>query len=79
MQYLLTAEEYRNHITLDKHLKELQALTDKLLKAEKMVMETNNFVCIHGDPRPLWEKYCDDCPLGINGINTCQLEKNYSQ
>lgn len=76
MQYILTESELKNLIPLEKHTDAIDELKIRLKKAENLILDKNNFGCIHDYSR---YEYCNDCPLGINGINICTKDKNYSQ
>ena len=74
MQYILTQEEY-NSLTSRNSLAEEKAKVDKL---NKKVMELSGKHCIH-EEHPVIYSYCDDCPIGSFGTNTCMKVKHYSK
>lgn len=77
MQYILTEEEYKSLVPkmeLDK-LREL--FLDSVEKLNKKVLELSNFQCTVEYPRLC--SYCDNCPIGGFGTNTCIRSKNYSK
>ncbi|MBO7211854.1 MAG: hypothetical protein J6V44_12725 [Methanobrevibacter sp.] len=73
MQYILTEEEYKNLVPkmeLDK-LREL--FLDSVEALNKKVLELSNFQCAVEYPRLC--SYCDNCPIGGFGTNTCMRSK----
>ena len=72
MQYILTEEEYKNLIKRQEYWGAL----DMIEKLNKEVLKLNGVPCVRGD-RPIG--YCDNCPIGSFGLNTCTKTKRYSK
>ena len=75
MQYILTEEEY-NKLTPLENVKRLEfdikALNDK-------VMELSDHPCGSSTDYRSVTFYCDDCPIGAMGTNTCTKSQQYSK
>ena len=72
MQYILTEDEYRNLVPLQKYnhaLEETQKLRELVLKVSK-------FKCIHERNNTDCDYYCDNCPLAEM---SCGRSKDFSQ
>lgn len=78
MQYILTEDEYRNLVPLQKYnhaLEETQKLQELVLKVSKFkcIHERNNTDC---DYDYCDDYYCDNCPLAEMNCGRC---KDFSQ
>lgn len=75
MQYILTEEEYIKLTPLENvaRLKfDIETLNDK-------IMELSDHPCgSKADYRSV-TFYCDDCPIGAMGTNTCTKSQQYSK
>ena len=77
MQYVLTEEEYKNLVP-KKELNDLRELfLDSVEALNKKVLELSNFKCVVEYPRLC--SYCDNCPIGSFGTNTCMRNQEYSK
>lgn len=77
MQYILTEEEYKNLVP-KKELNKLRELfLDSVEALNKKVLELSNFQCVVEYPRLC--SYCDNCPIGNFGTNTCMRNQEYSK
>ena len=63
MQYILTEEEYKELVPKEK----LYDLLDEIQKLNEHVLELSNRICEYKDGCG----YCDGCPIGKDGTNTC--------
>lgn len=71
MQYILTEEEYKGLVPKEK----LYDLLDEIQKLNEHVLELSNHICEYKDDCG----YCDGCPIGKNGINTCLKVGKYKK
>lgn len=75
MQYILTEEEYRE-LTPRKNITRLELMIKDL---NDKVMELSDHPCgSNADYRSV-TFYCDDCPIGAMGTNTCIKSQQYSK
>lgn len=75
MQYILTEQEYKNlspTCELNKLKEAIQRLNDK-------VMELSDHPCGSDADYKSMTYYCDDCPIGILGLDTCTKSQQYSK
>ena len=72
MQYILTEEEYRNLVPLQKYNDAL----DESQKLRELVLKVSKFKCIHERNRSSYDFYCDKCPLAEMSCGRC---KDFSQ
>ncbi|MCM1031579.1 MAG: hypothetical protein NC410_09105 [Oscillibacter sp.] len=68
MQYILTEEEYKALVPIEK-LKEAE---NKIEILNAKVTKLTNIQCKE-------EFFCDYCPIGYFGINTCTKKQTYSK
>lgn len=75
MQYILTEEEYRALSPIS----EVDKLKEKVELLNDKVMELSGWPCggitVHGR----MEFYCDGCPIGRLGLDTCTKSQQYSK
>ena len=75
MQYILTEEEYKALIPISR----MEALVNDIELLNDKVMELTEHPCgSNADYRSI-TFYCDDCPIGSFGTNTCTKEQQYSK
>ena len=75
MQYILTEQEYRALTPIsevDKLKEDVQLLNDK-------VMELSEHPCGWDADYRSETFYCDDCPIGVLGTDTCTKKQQYSK
>lgn len=75
MQYILTEQEYRalSPISVVDKLKEkVELLNDK-------VIELTDHPCGSDADYRSMNFYCDDCPIGRLGLDTCTKSQQYSK
>ncbi|WP_298546713.1 hypothetical protein [uncultured Parabacteroides sp.] len=75
MQYILTEQEYKALAPIsevNKLKEEVQLLNDK-------VMELSEHPCGSTADYRSMTFYCDDCPIGRFGLNTCTERQQYSK
>ena len=72
MQYILTEEEYKNLVKVQEYWGALEMIE----KLNEEVLKLKGVSCMRGE-RPFG--YCDDCPIGGFGLNTCTKTKRYSK
>lgn len=70
MQYILTEEEYKELVPKER----LYGLLDDIGKLNGTVLELSDHICEYEVGG-----YCDDCPVGKNGTNTCLKVGNYKE
>lgn len=75
MQYILTEQEYRALAPIS----EVEELKEKICLLNIKVMELSGWpyggITVHGR----MEFYCDDCPIGRFGLDTCTKKQQYSK
>lgn len=79
MKYLLTQEEMNNLIPLQKHQEICNSLLDTIDKTNEFIMKMMNYRCVVPKSGEPVLDYCDDCPIGISGSNSCKKKKYYSK
>lgn len=75
MQYILTEQEYRALSPIsevDKLKEEVELLNDK-------IMELTDHPCGSDADYRSMNFYCDDCPIGRLGLDTCTKSQQYSK
>ena len=75
MQYILTEEEYKK-LTPLRNVEELEV---KIQLLNDKVMILSNHPCSNEKERIIVSFYCDDCPIGAFGTNTCKKYQRYSK
>lgn len=78
MQYILTQEEYKNLVSVNKY----EFKCKEVEKLNKLALELADFKCIHertmeDEDKYGYDFYCDDCPLVR--VGTCYRTKDFSQ
>lgn len=81
MKYILSEEEFKNMIPIEKHQKVRNGLLDIIEKNKSDIEILKNTVL---GSRPCYNKgssaYCDGCPLGFENLDLCEAETtNYSK
>ena len=71
MKYLLTQEEMDNLIPLQKHQEIRNSLLDTIDRANEFIMKKMDYYCTAPKPGEPVLYYCDNCPIGILGSNSC--------
>lgn len=75
MQYILTEQEYRALAPIS----EVDKLKEKVELLNDKVMELTDHPCgSNADSRSM-NFYCDDCPIGRLGLDTCTKSQQYSK
>lgn len=72
MQYILTEEEYKSLVKEHEYWGALEMIE----KLNEEVLKLKGASCMRGE-RPIG--YCDECPIGGFGLNTCTKTKRYSK
>jgi hypothetical protein len=75
MQYILTEEEYKKLTPL----RNVEELEGKIQLLNDKVMILSNHPCSNEKKRIIVSFYCDDCPIGAFGTNTCKKYQRYSK
>lgn len=77
MQYILTEQEYKSLVPKTE-LDNLRKLyRDNIEPLNEKILELSNFLCAIEHPRLCL--YCDKCPIGSSGTNTCMRNQHYSK
>ena len=79
MKYLLTQEEMDNLIPLQKHQEIRNGLLDTIDRANEFIMKKMDYYCTAPKPGEPVLYYCDNCPIGILGSNSCIKKQYYSK
>lgn len=72
MQYILTEEEYKNLVKVQKYWGSLEMIE----KLNEEVLKLKGFSCVMNKGSG---GYCDNCPIGSFGLQTCTKTKRYSK
>ena len=72
MQYILNKEEYENLVPKE----HLYALLDEINVLNEKILEFSGRPCARDNTI---FGYCDDCPIGKLGTNTCSKIQDYSK
>lgn len=75
MQYILTEEEYKSLVPIEK----MHKLQEKVERLNSKVMEQTGYPCPKGVNSRSATFYCDDCPIGSFGTRTCTKSQQYSK
>lgn len=75
MQYILTEDEYRNLVPIER----LNHLIDVVESLNEKIVELSDHPCGSGADYRSVTFYCDDCPIGAMGTNTCTKSQQYSK
>lgn len=75
MQYILTEEEYRALVPISK----VEELRNEIELLNDKVMELTEHPCGSDADYRSMIFYCDNCPIGAFGIDTCTKKQQYSK
>lgn len=81
MKYILSEEEFKNMVPIEKHQEVRNKLLDVIEKEKSDIKKLK--AAVLGN-RPCYDKgssaYCDGCPLGFENLDLCEAEEtNYSK
>lgn len=75
MQYILTEEEYRKLVPVERFNQKL----DMIERTNNKILELTGYECRSEKDTPL-SFFCDNCPVGVFGTNSCHiLGQRYSK
>lgn len=75
MQYILTEQEFRALAPIS----EINKLKEKIELLNDKVMELSEHPCGSDADYRSMNFYCDDCPIGRLGLDTCTKSQQYSK